>query len=84
MKHAAPADPVPAPSSGLGYGLLGLLTFFTAVNQAWFMGFFFLLAGVYTTTSRTRASQAGDGCLLLLAAGVSGHRYRSLISDGGR
>lgn len=26
-----------------------LLTFFTAVNQAWFMGFFFLLAGVYTT-----------------------------------
>lgn len=25
-----------------------LLTFFTAVNQAWFMGFFFLLAGYYT------------------------------------
>jgi hypothetical protein len=26
-----------------------LLTFFCAVNQAWFMGFFFLLAGYYTT-----------------------------------
>lgn len=25
-----------------------LLTFFTAMNQAWFMGFFFLLAGYYT------------------------------------
>ena len=26
-----------------------LLTFFCALNQAWFMGFFFLLAGYYTT-----------------------------------
>ena len=31
MKHAASADPVPAPSSGLGYGLLGLPLAFVAL-----------------------------------------------------
>lgn len=35
------------PASGAWSSLL--LTFFCAVNQAWFMGFFFLLAGYYTT-----------------------------------
>ncbi len=37
------------PTSGAWSSLL--LTFFCAVNQAWFMGFFFLLAGYYTTPS---------------------------------
>lgn len=34
-----------------------LLSFFNAVNQAWFMGFFFLLAGYYTTPAlRTKGA----------------------------
>ncbi len=59
MKHAAPADPAPAPSAGLGYGLLGLPLAFVALPL------YVHLPNLYA--SRYGLSLATLGGVLLLA-----------------
>ena len=55
------------PSSSLG-GML--LIFFCTVNQAWFMGLFFLLAGYYTPHAYDRHGPAGFARERLLRLGI--------------
>lgn len=56
-----------------------LLTLFTAVNQAWFMGLFFLLAGYFTPPAYDRRGAAGFVRERLLRLGVPLLAYALLL-----
>jgi peptidoglycan/LPS O-acetylase OafA/YrhL len=66
-----------APSAALGSRLLAL---FCTINQAWFMGLFFLLAGYYTPSSWLRHGAQGFVRGRLIRLGIPLLTYFMLLS----